>query len=108
MIYLSIAAIGLTWIVKYGLPLKWFREYLIKIDKMFFELLKCGLCLGFWMGVILSPLVYIQTGDVIDSVLFPFVSAAVSWAIDTLLVFVQGLDKAYVENRLNRRRKNHR
>lgn len=76
------SALGLTYILKYGSILNKIRSSLIKND-FFDELFKCSLCLGFWSGILLSPLILLHHG-VVYAILFPTAAAAFSWTVDTI------------------------
>jgi len=86
MLFELISALGLTYILKYGSILNNLRSFLIKND-FFNELFKCSLCLGFWSGVILSPLILVQHG-IIYALLFPTAAAAFSWTLDAIHDFI--------------------
>jgi hypothetical protein len=81
-----ISSLGLTYILKYGSILKKIRD-ILSTNSFFNELFKCSLCLGFWSGVILSPLIFIKHGTVY-ALLFPTAAAAFSWTIDTIHDFI--------------------
>lgn len=83
MCYYLLSALGVTYVLKYGTILERVRRVLgVKISWTI-ELFHCSLCLGFWSGVFIAPLV-IATDDIICAVLFPFASAAWCWTIDEL------------------------
>lgn len=82
MMYLLMVALGMVYIVRYGTILKSLRAALSD-NALIAELLKCSLCLGFWVGVLLVPFVCCSL-RVSLAVLFPFASAAWCWSIDTL------------------------
>lgn len=81
-----ISSLGLTYILKYGTILHTLRLFLSK-NNFFNELFKCSLCLGFWSGVFIAPLIFIKYG-IIYALLFPTASAAFSWTIDTIHDFI--------------------
>ena len=87
MIYL--ASIGLVFILKYSSAIGFIRRRLK--HPAFVELFKCSLCLGFWAGACFAYWASIP-------ILYPFASAAVCWIADTLLQFIQGLDKIVEEH----------
>ena len=84
MVWIILASIGLTFILKYGTVLRFFRNFLTSRSKHLTELFACSLCLGFWSGVLLTPIAIIKLG-VVYGMLTPLVSAACSWCIDTIL-----------------------
>jgi hypothetical protein len=87
MIWVILANIGLTFILKYGHILKPIRDYLVQRSEKLDELFKCSLCLGFWSGVILLPF----TIDSLHSrcILAPLISAACSWTADSIVQCIQ-------------------
>ncbi len=84
MVWIILASIGLTFLLKYGTVLRFFRNFLTSRSKHLTELFACSLCLGFWSGVLLTPIAIIKLG-VVYGLLTPLVSAACSWCIDTIL-----------------------
>lgn len=85
MIYYWIAAIGICFIFKYGTILQRFRE--ITISKFFAlqQLYNCCLCMGFWAGVILSPIILLKQNLTIELIVFPFTTACISWFADNVI-----------------------
>jgi hypothetical protein len=75
-------ALGMVYIIKYGSILKYPREVLSRCVWAA-ELLKCSLCLGFWVGVLLIPFACCSLRTTL-AMLFPFASAAWCWSIDAL------------------------
>ena len=71
-----LSCVGLHWILKYGSILNTPRSLICRI-KLFDELFKCSLCLGFWTGVVVY---FVEQ----QYVLLPFVSAAACWFMDNL------------------------
>lgn len=88
MVWIILASIGLTFILKYGTILQFLRLFLTKRSTKLTELFSCSLCLGFWSGVILSPIA-IKTLGIWYGILTPLVSAACSWCIDLILQVFQ-------------------
>lgn len=83
MCYYLLSALGVTYVLKYGTILESVRRVLGAKIPVMIELFHCSLCLGFWAGVLIAPLV-MATDDIIYAVLFPFASAAWCWTIDEL------------------------
>ena len=79
-----LACVGLHWIIKYGSILNAPRNILTKI-KLFDELLKCSLCLGFWCGII----VYMFDKQ---HIILPLASAACCWFADNLNNTLQSVE----------------
>jgi hypothetical protein len=81
ILFYLLASLGLTYICKYGtilnVPRTWLSKQLPRLEELF----KCSLCLGFWTGLFLSPIVLLDVG-VCPSAVFPFASAAWCWTID--------------------------
>ena len=87
IIFVCLSCIGLTFILKYGSILNYIRSFLCRI-KLFEDLFKCSLCLGFWSGIFHSIVLYhIKWNDIYF--LLPFVSSALSWLADSLLRVIQ-------------------
>lgn len=76
-----LACVGLMFILKYGSILNWPRKILSKLN-IFKQLFKCSLCLGFWSGVVVYAINQ-------QNVLLPFASAAVCWAMDSVVAILQ-------------------
>jgi hypothetical protein len=91
MIYYSIAAIGLCFILKYGTILNFLRNFLTSKSQKMKELFDCSLCLGFWCGVLLLPLLVLLEDYGIKILLFPLVSSCICWTHDLLLRYVRAL-----------------
>lgn len=100
MIYYIICSVGLCWILKYGKILNLIRNFLISRSNFFSDLFKCALCLGFWSGVILAPMVYYDYG-ILKSIIYPLASSAICWVCDIGVDFVSGLNLIYVEQYLD-------
>lgn len=81
--YFLFASLGLMFILRYGTILQGIRNLLIRNFPCLTELFNCSLCLGFWTGLVLSPL---SPDDytTVDAVLFPLVSAAFCYIVDML------------------------
>lgn len=83
MCYYLLSALGVTYVLKYGTILEKVRRVLGAKIPMMTELFHCALCLGFWSGAMIAPLIaYDDT--FINAFLFPFASAAWCWTIDEL------------------------
>jgi hypothetical protein len=82
--YFLIASLGLMFILKYGSILKFLRDFLNSKSDKFKELFSCSLCLGFWTGVLLVPLIYSEF-TIPELLAFPLVSAAFCNIVDMLL-----------------------
>lgn len=98
---LLLAAIGLTFILKYGFILNVPRNWLKNKSVYLNELLSCSQCLGFWCGLIVyfiagltSDRVTIELG--IFSVLFGFLNSFIANATDMVMDL---LDEKVVELR---------
>lgn len=86
-----LSIIGLTFILKYGSILKRFRCALIKLNpKIFEDLFKCSLCLGFWSGMAHALILIFFYVPISTPVwILPFIGAAISWIADSCLQFIQ-------------------
>lgn len=74
----TLVCIGAMFILKYGKTLNTPRSFLIRW-KFFEELFKCGLCLGFWIGIIYG--IYLNS-SVLQWGLY---SSAICWLADNII-----------------------
>jgi hypothetical protein len=86
MIFISLAScVGLTFILLYGKPTQFIRDFFNKKIPGLFE---CSLCLGFWSGVMhciflsfLDPSIWL--------LLLPCASSALSWMCNSLTLAIE-------------------
>ena len=65
------------------------RTWVVKLT--FFEkLLKCSLCTGFWVGVVVGS--YIFPVETKEFWFFAFASSAICWLYDSIVGMVQAID----------------
>jgi len=90
MIFNFCVALGLLWILRFGSILNKPRNLLTSIHPSIKELFNCSLCLGFWIGVLLSctNLHYGKFSE-LEAIMFPFACSGVCWFIDSLLALIQ-------------------
>ena len=81
VLFYLLASLGLTYVFKYGTILNVPRTWLGIQFAPLKELFKCSLCLGFWTGALLTPVVFLDVGAC-PAVVFPLASAAWCWTID--------------------------
>lgn len=79
-----VCCVGLHWLLKYGSILNIPRNLVTKL-KIFENLFKCSLCLGFWAGVIVSLLTD-------SNILLPLASAGVCWFMDNINNTLQSVE----------------
>jgi len=98
-----IACLGIVWIIKDSYILEKPRNKLKLKSKFLKELLNCSLCIGFWVGVLLSFFEYFHLG--IEGNIFynPFASSAFCWFFDSVLDVVQEM---YVKLKTEREKNN--
>ena len=84
MVYELICCVGMHWIFKYGSILNIPRDFLSKLN-IFDSLFKCSLCLGFWVGIVVSLLTD-------NNILLPFASAGVCWFLDNINNTLQSVE----------------
>lgn len=105
IIFLLLSGIGITFIIKYGEILEYPRLWLTKIPyfgKSFFsKLLKCSMCIGFWVGVLTT---YLFLDYHTYYCLYPFVQSAICWTVDIILQLIHGID-VIVEDMYNKIKK---
>lgn len=105
---LLIAAIGLTFILKYAFILNVPRNWLKSKGVYLKELLSCSQCLGFWCGLLIYFLAgYITEGFSISlclfSVFFGFINSFIASTTDMTIDF---LDESIVELRQKNEKEN--
>lgn len=103
---LLLAAIGLTFILKYGFILNVPRDWLKGKSVYFKELLSCSQCLGFWCGLSIYFLANCLTGKMgldlfVFSIFAGFINSFVASTVDMLIDF---LDEKVVELRQKNKR----
>lgn len=81
VLFYLLASLGLTYVCKYGTILDVPRTWLGVQFAPLKELFKCSLCLGFWTGALITPVVLLDVGAC-PAVVFPLASAAWCWTID--------------------------
>lgn len=87
-----LACLGLVWIIKDSYILSIPREYLKSKSKHIHEFLSCSLCLGFWAGLGLYFLEYLETLTVsLNLIYYPLGVSAFCWFFDGLLDLIQEL-----------------
>ena len=85
-----LACVGLVWIIKDSYILNLPRNYLKSKSKHLQEFLSCSLCLGFWVGLLLTLLEYYLLNNKLYIIYFyPLACAAFCWFIDSLLDLIQ-------------------
>ena len=90
MLIKFLACIGLVWILKDSYIFHAPREYLKSKSKYLERLLSCSMCLGFWVGVLLSFLLYLDSNFLsLNLIYYPFSVSAFCWFIDSLLDLIQ-------------------
>ena len=86
--YFLMASLGLCYILKYGTILNSFRNFLSNKCRILNDLFKCSLCLGFWCGIVLIPIL-IECGNSLSiSLIYPFASASFCWTMDMFMDFL--------------------
>lgn len=90
MLIKFLACIGLVWILKDSYIFYAPREYLKSKSKYLERLLSCSMCLGFWVGVFLSSLIYLESLCLnLNLLYYPFAVSAFCWFFDSLLDLIQ-------------------
>ena len=96
MIFYILACIGLTFIIKYGSILNWFREPLSKFH-IFKDLFSCSLCIGFWAGFYIGIIAIFIENDS-RYTLLPLISAPICWLSDCIIGVLQSIE-IYLDNK---------
>lgn len=91
MIYELLSALGIVYIIKYGSIFRGVRQYFNHTVPVIGELLTCSLCLGFYVGLVLTLLGQISHPHALT--LFPFASAAWCWSVDILFTVLISLKR---------------
>ena len=90
--YYWMAAIGICFLFKYATILNKFREYTISKFPFLKELYKCCLCMGFWAGILMAPILFLTGNVSLELLLFPFTTAATSWLGDHIIRLLDNLN----------------
>jgi len=85
--YIS-SAIGICLILKYGTILNTFRAKTSAVFPILNNLYKCCLCMGFWIGLILSFYVYEIDNYGVENVLFPFAVSFWAFLSDSIITMI--------------------
>lgn len=97
MFYYWLSAAGICFILKYGKILSNFRYITSSYFPFLNDLYKCCLCMGFWVGLFMIPLLPIKI-DSYDYYLYPFSCAAFCFVLDSFVNLLNAL--AYdIDNR---------
>ena len=91
---------GIVWIIKDSYILRKPRNFLKSKFNILDEFLSCSLCIGFWVGLIIS-LVNIYTHDSPFVWYFAFASSAFCWLVDSILDLIQECTVYYKNIREN-------
>jgi hypothetical protein len=83
--YYFLVSLGLCFILKYATILNHLRNLLTSNYNFFKDLFHCSMCLGFWCGVVLVPVLWIAENLDEVALLYPFASSAFCWSMDILL-----------------------
>lgn len=82
ILFYWLAAIGICFIIKHGSILESFRERTSNWFSPLKKLYKCCLCLGFWVGLSMIPVLVYKEGWTEEVVYFPFTCSAICWYAD--------------------------
>jgi hypothetical protein len=85
LFYYLFSSLGLCYILKYSALLNTLRDILKNNSKILSELFNCSMCLGFWCGVVITPLLYKDETYNMVYFLYPFVSSSFCWTMDILM-----------------------
>lgn len=96
ILYYIIASIGMCFIMKYGSILEPFRNKTIQWFSCLEKLYKCCLCMGFWAGVITTPLLYkTQEWYWWELLFYPFVTSAICWYADSIISLIHSTNNYF-------------
>lgn len=84
-----LACVGLMWILKDSYILNRPRKYLKSKAKWLDKLLSCSMCLGFWVGVLLSVFQFYVLKDPTNIYYYPLASSAFCFFTDVLMDVMQ-------------------
>jgi hypothetical protein len=85
LLYYLLSSLGICFILKYATILNGLRGLMTRNNNYLKELLSCSMCLGFWCGVILIPILWKNESFGKNSLLYPFASSAFCWSMDIFL-----------------------
>lgn len=88
ILYYWASAVGICLILKYGTILNTFREKSSQIFPVLSKLYKCCLCMGFWVGLLLVPFLYLIEGYEIECILFPFSVSFLGFLFDSIITLI--------------------
>lgn len=83
--YYLLACYGLMFIIKYGTPLKFLRNFLSKRFSWGAELIKCQYCVGFWAGVFVGIVIALASQPILIAILLPLASSAFCGIVEDIL-----------------------
>ena len=100
MLIKFLACMGIVWIIKDSYLLYSPREYLKSKSQYLNKLLSCSMCLGFWFGVLLSFLIYLDSLFFsLNLLYYPFAVSAFCWFFDSVLDLVQ-YSTAFIKSKI--------
>ena len=82
------AGVGICLILKYGSILETFRQKTSQVFPPLVKLYKCCLCMGFWVGLLLVPFLYIIEGYGIEAFLLPFSISFLGFLFDSIITVI--------------------
>lgn len=85
LLYYFFSSLGFCFILKYATILNGLRNLMTKNCNFLKELFNCSMCLGFWCGFILIPILWEYENYGKISLLYPFASSAFCWTMDIFL-----------------------
>ena len=83
-----LTCIGITMILQYGSILKRPRGLLMKVGFLS-SLIKCSLCMGFWVGAGLAVAKFKLDANLFEALCLPFASASACWLFDSFMSFTE-------------------
>jgi hypothetical protein len=89
------AGVGICLILKYGSILETFRQITSQVFPPLAKLYKCCLCMGFWVGLLLVPFLYMVEGYGIESILLPFSISFLGFLFDSIITVIHTINNYF-------------
>ena len=85
-----LATFGLAHFIKESDFMNWPRIQFLKLGPIFYKLLECYFCLGFWTSLVVYSLTFSGSFHIIDLILWGFSGATVSFLVSSLIYHFRG------------------
>jgi hypothetical protein len=86
--YYLICSVGICLILKYGSILNSIKEQSIQKYPILEKLYQCCLCMGFWVGLLLTPFIFFVEKCGVGIILFPFSVSFYGFLFDSIITVI--------------------